>query len=191
MSKIAIYPALLSIFLATGCAFFEQQPPPTAPAKTSAERITVHGLSRDIISEARQIATEHCKEQDRRFTFLRNAFRKKTWLGIDWLTCDLYFACTAEGEAPPAIPAYHAAPDEIITDTEAHHDTPPGDVGKDGSPDTDKKPTRSAAVLPTKNPAADQYGAGELESLGPKPLDPGDLQPSEAQDKGIVEEILK
>jgi len=91
MSKIAIYPALLSIFLATGCAFFEQQPPPTAPAKTSAERITVHGLSRDIISEARQIATEHCKEQDRRFTFLRNAFRKKTWLGIDWLTCDLYF----------------------------------------------------------------------------------------------------
>lgn len=187
MSKIVIYPALLSIFLATGCAYPAKQPPP-ASAKTSAERITIHGLSRNIITEAKQIATAHCEEQDKQFTFMRNIFRKKTWLGLDWLTCDLYFACTAEGEPPPSLPAHHiepVEPDELISDTAAQPATPQVDA-----PPEAKQPKQATAVPPKKKSVFDQDCEGELESLGPEPLGPGDAQPSAAQDQGIIEEIL-
>lgn len=198
MSKTIIYPALLSILLATGCAYSAKQQPP-ASTKICAERITVHGLSQDIITEAKQIAAEHCQEQNKQFTFMRNIFRKKTLLGLDWLTCDLYFACLAEGEKLPALPAHHTEPDEITPDTEAHHDAPEIDAGKNEppkevkeTPDNAKQPTKSTAVLrQTQYPAFDQKtGVGELESLGSEPLRPGDAQPA-AEDQCITVEILK
>ncbi len=188
MSKRVICSILYSIVLVTGCTFSAQQTQ-TGPTKTSAERLTVQGLSQDIIADARQTATAHCSEQDRQFTFLRNICRKKSLLGIEWLTCDLYFACTAEGEQPPTLPAIPAHPDEIITDKADHPGPQASDAAKNAPPDDGKQPAQSAASLPTKN--LDPYGVGELESLGPEPLGPGDSPACASDDQGITEEILR
>lgn len=177
MSKTVIYPALLIIILAAGCSYPARQQP-SDPTKTSAERITVRGLSQDILTEAREIATDHCQGQDRQYTFIRNIFRKKSLLGVEWLTCDLYFACLKEGQQLPEMPFLPEDPEAKKPDT-AEQPAP-------------AKVDTAKAVPPKKDPNLDPYGLGEAESLGPEPLGPEEGQTSAAHDQGIiVEKILE
>lgn len=182
MKKTVIYPAFLAIFLATGCAYLGKQPA-ADQTKRYVERLTVYGLSRDIITEAKQLASEHCKEQNRQYTFMRNIIRQKTCLGMSWLTYDLYFACTAEGELPPPLPPLPGEQNDITPDTTAPPDTPASAAVANAPPKT---------VVPKKKTAQDECGVGEFESLGPEPLGPSHGQQSASPDQDlIIEEILQ
>lgn len=177
MSKTVIYPALLSIILVAGCSLPAQQQP-AATTKINAERVTVRGLSRDILTEAKEIATAHCQEQEKHFSFIRNIVTRKSLLGVEWLNCDLYFACLQKGESLPDMPFLPQDPEAAKPATE--------------EPPPPAKVENPKAVPPEKGPNFDPYGLGEAESLGPEPLGPEEGQTSAAHEQGIiVEEILQ
>lgn len=197
-------PALL---LTAGCASTTRLDAP-GPNDAALYKITASSTSRQVSAQAVANAQAYCVAENKHYLFVKHRYKRKSSLGIDWFSYDLYFTCveaddprlTAPGRlrkpepakprpsaVPPAVqpPAVDTMPPPTPTIL-----APPTPEPIPPAPSSPAPPAPASATVPFATPAAKGNTPGDPESLDTMGVGPVIRVIPGSYDHKIMEEEL-
>ncbi|MEW6500222.1 MAG: hypothetical protein AB1456_01920, partial [Thermodesulfobacteriota bacterium] len=154
----------------SGCVYSGRLDSPDS-AEPELYKVSAVGRDRKVSLKAIKKAKEYCVSDGRRYLFVKHRYDRKSSLGVEWFSYELYFSCIDEGAPRSAAPASKAGP--VILAPKKAVSPPPA-----APTPVPPKETASPVVTPPSQPAPAAPVAVPAPSSG---LPPAGTQPPAAE----------